>query len=182
MSQETSIRVTSKRIMYELVDRGRFGNYPLNWTSVEDVIASGFQGEVSIRSTVVSNPVKLYHVPVSELAARVAALDPKYTKAPLRFSEAPPEHLRTIQGEWDGTRLTYTFDANPMRIALLNDCRHATGIMARSLLRTYLDPADVDWLDELLTDFPDHTVEFSGFNAPVGILQTRMYVWECRYY
>jgi hypothetical protein len=168
--------------MYELLYAGRFGNYPRAWESLEELQASGFSGEVSLRSKEVSNPVKLYHIPSEKVAEIVAALPEAQRNSGLVFSEAPPDSQRAIQGEWDGTNLTYSFVPKPMRLAFVEDMRHADGLEAKTLLRYYLDPADVEWLDELLEDFPDHVVEFSGFKIRTGTHRRRMIVWEVRQY
>ena len=169
--------------MYDLLRRGRFGNYPLNWRNLEALQASGYTGKVGIRSaTTISNPVRLYHIPVAELPARIAAVTGDAKKAGFVFTEALDESKNTIQGEYDGRHLTYTFNKNPMKEAFRHECLHADGLLARGLLRHYLDPADMDLLDDLLHDFPDHVIEFSVFSEPLGQLQTRMIIWEVRLY
>jgi hypothetical protein len=175
-------RITTKSEMYRLLYGGRFGNYPRAWESLEAVLASGYGGHVSIRSLQTSNPVKLYHVPAAELSARVAALPPAHRDAGLVFSESPDDSKRTIQGEWDGFSLTYSFFKAPMRLAFERELLHAEGPRARWLLKHYLDAADYEWLDDLIRDFPGHVVEFSGFSCRVGTHRRRCIFWEVRYY
>jgi hypothetical protein len=168
--------------MYRLLREGRFGNYPINWPSLAALQASGYQGKVGVRSLAVSNPIALYHVPVGELAQRIAELPDTIDRSGLVFTEALDESKNTLQGEYDGHRLTYTFDKNPMKAAFRNQCLHAAGLLARGLLNHYLEPVDVDVIDDLLHDFPGHIVEFSGFSIPVGQRRTKMVVWEVRAY
>ncbi len=174
--------VDTKRKMYDLVERGRFGNYPRWWRSIEDVDASGYRGHVSLRSLQVMNPVRLYHVPVCELRDRVRKLPASQQQAGIVFSESPPDDKRGIQGEWDGFNLHYTYNRQPMRLALEAEPNHISGPRARLLLRSQMHLGDYEWLDDLLTDFPEHIIEFSTFTIPVGQLLTNMFVWEVRAY
>lgn len=175
-------RITTKGEMYRLLYGGRFGNYPQAWRSLDEIRASGYSGHVSIRSVQTSNPVKLYHVPAEQLAGKVAALPQSHREAGLVFSESPDDSKRTIQGEWDGFNLTYSFAQAPMRLAFERQMLHADGPRARWLLKRYLDVSDYEWLDDLLHDFPNHVVEFSAFSCRVGTHRRRMIVWEVRHY
>lgn len=177
------LRITNKQIMYRLLMAGRFGNYVRAWNSLEEIAAAGYSGHVSIRSNQISNPVRLYHVPFADLPAAIAALPDNQSRHGLRFSESPPDHLRTIQGEYDGYSLTFSFAPLPMRLAFAQECHHATGLTSRILLRRYLTAGDFDWLDSLLEDFPGSTVEFSAFSAPVGTTPgSQCIFWEVRHY
>lgn len=177
------VAITNKKKMYELLRKGRFGNYPRTWQSVEEVLASGFTGEVSLRSLQIGNPVRLYHIPAKELAAAVEALPVHHRAGGLTFTEAPPDHQRMIQGEYDGDALTYSFSPEVMRVALEKDGHHARGFMARRILQAYMEPGDYEWICDLLTDFPGSTVEFSTFRVPVGTQKgSKMIVWEVRHY
>lgn len=176
-------RITTKRQMYRILHTGRFGNYPRAWQSLGEVQQSGYTGHVSLRSLEVNNPVRLYHVPAEQLAASVAALPEYHRAAGLTFSESPPDEMRSIQGEFNGQHLTYTFAGYPMRIAFDHECLHADGFRAHCILGTYLDANDYDWLRELIADFPGATVEFSAFRRPVGTQPgSKMIVWEVRHY
>lgn len=168
--------------MYDLIERGRLGNYPRWWRTIEQIHADGYRGHVSIRSLTRSNPVKLYHVPAHRLAKCVSRLPKEHRDAGLVFSESPPDEKRVIQGEWDGRHLTYSYAKLPMRLAFEQDLRHANGLRAISLLRSAVPPRDFDWMDELLLSFPGHTIEFSTFRSRVGLLSGFTLFWEVRGY
>ena len=174
--------ITRKTEMYRLVKAGRLGNYPRMWDTVAEVENDKNVGLVSIRSLERSSPVKLYHIPAADLRRVVADLPAIHIKAGLTFLEAPPDHLRTVQGEWDGHNLFYSFRPEPMRTALEKDGKQVSGLTARLILKQHLDPIDVEWLDELTEQYPDHVIEFSGFRVRCGTLQRRMIVWEVRAY
>jgi hypothetical protein len=171
-------------MFYRMLRTGRFGNYPAAWSSLEDVLAGGFTGEVSIRSREISNPVRIYHIPVADLAATVAALPEEQKRAGLEFSEAPPDDKRVVQGERDGQRLYYSYVGKPMRFALAEGGQHLYWAQARMFLKRHLTAGDYEWLESLLEDFPGHTVEFSAFSVPVGQLGpttgSQCIFWELR--
>lgn len=175
--------IGTKQKMYSLLEAGRFGNYPRMWSSVQSILDSGFNGKISIRSKDIANPVRLYHVPVHELPSRIAALPDSQRYSGLTFTEAPPDEYRVVQGEWDGYNFDYTFAPHPMKIAFEHQRLHANGPKARWLLKGFLEPNDLDWLESLIQDFPGSVVEFSAFSVPVGVIRSsKVIYWEVRNY
>jgi len=174
--------IDTKTEMYRHLYAGRFGNYPLAWETLDEVLRSGYTGCVSLRSRQTSNPVRLYHIPFNELEKTVAELPPLHRDGGLVFSEAPPDDKRVVQGEWDGYSLTYSFYRAPMRLAFEKQLLHADGLTAKQILRHYLDAADYEWLNDLVDDFPGHVVEFSGYSCRVGTHRRRCIFWEVRKY
>lgn len=173
--------------MYSMLMGGRFGNFVRAWDSLPEVLASDYRGLVSLRSRERSNPVRLYHVPVDALEATVGAQPQASRAAGFVFSESPPDHKRSIQGELmrdeAGYYLHYSFAPEPMRIALEQDGRHARGLQAKLILEKYLEPSDYDALQDLLDEYPGAVIEFTGFTVPVGVIPHRkMVVWEVRHY
>jgi hypothetical protein len=180
------MKITTKGQMYNLLLSGRLGNYARAWTSADDVLASGYSGEVSLRAQKIGDPVKLYHVPVIRLRETLRQHGLQDRKD-LVFSEAPPDDKRVIQGELAvterGLYLNYTFAKHPMRIAFREESRHAYGATAVQIVRDYVDPPSLDDLWGLLDDYPGAVVEFSTFRVPVGVMpHRRTLIWEVRHY
>jgi hypothetical protein len=173
--------VTNKHLMYALLQGGRFGNAMQVWSSVDEVLASGYVGLVSIRSREVSHPVRLYHVPTCELREVVAGLGNRAAGS-LTFCESPADELRLINGELCDGSLFYSQAKLPMRFALERDGCQVHGLRAKMLLRSCLTPGDYEWLEALQEDFPGHVIEFTGFSRRVGNLRRQMCVWEVRKY
>lgn len=179
--------IRTKAQMYSLLLGGRFGNFVRAWDTLPEVLSSGYRGLVSLRSRERSNPIRLYHIPIDDLEATVAKQTDAQRAAGFVFSEAPPDHKRTIQGELmrdeAGYYLHYSFSPEPMRIALEQDGQHARGLAAKLLLEHYLEPSDYDALQDLLDAHPGAVIEFTGFTVPVGVIPHRkMVVWEVRNY
>lgn len=61
--------------------------------------------------------------------------------------------------------------------------KHSTLSAARSILRAYCWPDDLDNIDRLLEEYPTATIEFSACDRAVGIVPCRNVVlWEVRDY
>lgn len=179
--------ITTKKAMYRLLERGALGNTVRMWPGLSALLASGYDGLVSMRSLQVSNPIRKYHVPFAEILETVRLLPPDMREHGIMFSEAPPDHERTIQGEIyrsnSGLFLRYTRDPQPMRLAFDVEDLSECGIRADHLLRRELWPDDYEALFELLDIYDGHVVEFSVFRVPVGKIKgRRMIIWEVRRY
>jgi hypothetical protein len=177
------IAITNKRQMQQLLASGRLGNAMRMWPNLEALQASGYDGLVYVRSMQISNSDKLFEVPAAEVAERLNQR--RIALASCRFYEAPLNELRVIQGEFchlPPYYLNYTMAHEPLRTALERDSRHAYGSEALGILRHYCDPADYDWLHELLDVYPGHVIEFSVLRQRVGTLRRRMVIWEVRSY
>lgn len=102
-------------------------------------------------------------------------------------SEMAPTEATVFQGEVmqgiNGLDLYYTTVAKPMRDALRERSESVSGIIASSLLRRYLCPRSLDWLNVLLERYPGHVVEFSTYSVCWGTLPGYNTVfWEVRSY
>lgn len=179
--------IRTKRDMYRRLMRGEFGNYTQTWDTVQGVLDSDFGGLISIRSTTVSFPVKLYHVPVADLREVVKGIcnSRGCGEDSLMFQECPPDE-RPFQGEIqqsiEHVDLLYTTEDGPLRTALEKSSRTTSGIEAVMLLRYYLQPRDYEELLTLIELYQGCVVEFSCHYGPVGVYQRRMLVWEVRHY
>lgn len=202
------MKILDKAKMYELLQRGRFGNIARAWNSLQEVLDSGYRGEVSMRSQEINNPVRKYHVPIDQLKQVYDELPVSQRSSRIVFSESPPDESRILQGELSRSPagldrihgslvFRYTRSPLPMRLAFeadwkaryeartmpVGDGGHAYGLRALHLLQQNLYPPDLDDLLALLDDFEDHIIEFSVFNRPVGVIPgRRMLVWEVRLY
>jgi len=170
------MKITTKQQMYRLYHAGRFGNRPRSFTHAE-LLSSPPSCNVSARySQAVSGNPGIYNLPPLTAAAEASKLT-----HPVTFVEAI-DHRNQLQGEWDGTNLSFTTADGPMKSAFTAERIDVSGLLAISVLRTGLDAGDFDWLQDLITDFPGHTVEFTSLSKPFGLLNRRMIVWEVRAY
>jgi hypothetical protein len=183
--------ITSKAQMYELYERGCFGNRPRFWrTACEYYHAWGVSTTdfaVNIRCLLPSGPCSYAHSTPCHVAVELFRLDHAgYDLHQFIISEMAPYECQTIQGELmrtaEGLSLLYTDVRAPMRPALKERTLYATGLQALMLLRAHVDPVGVDWLLELLDTYVDHVVEFTAFERAVGVLQQPWIVWELRKY
>ncbi len=181
--------IKSKERNYELWNLGRFGNTLRTWDDpCKAIIDDSFFGPYVVRSKKPSGPC-FYHIP--NKGALRDTMVPIWMKADLDLNKSfyvnevmPVEHV-TVQGELQRTEqglyFFYSHQKLHMREALKTTPRHATGFYVNCLLKTYCQQyAEV--LLSLLDEYPDHIVEFTAFDCPVGNLGWPIIVWECRCY
>lgn len=72
---------------------------------------------------------------------------------------------------------------DPWRGSFRNFGRNVSGSAAVAVLKAYLWPDDYEAMRELLGEYPDHAVEFTACDRPVGVVPMRnCVIWECRQY
>ncbi len=183
--------ITTKNYFYRLWDEGLLGNKPRTWTTIEEAEKSGFKGPVAIRyrGTSGGGPF-IPDLTIPKLAGEMQKLIAKgYRPEQFGTSEqiTPGKIQYLINGEVirtsAGLALHYSLENLLMRPALRKSQHNVCGLAAHHVLRRYLWNNDLESLIEIMDEYPDHTVEFSGFNIPVGIIPNRrMIIWEVRYY
>jgi len=176
--------------------RGEFGNASPTWLDPETFKAEAEKKERK----------RLYHLR-NRFAGGVTYYKQEYLEAyqKWRASANPsdwycslqvPKHVEEsllIQGEVTqaepgsgqcGLYLYYTTVKKPMRDALRECPREASGILSTLLLRYHLCPNSYDWLQELLTRYPFHVIEFSAYEVKWGTLAPSFNTvfWEVRSY
>lgn len=196
--------VLTKRDFVKRFQTGEFGNAPPTWNSLEEWFNTLPVGDSRKRLWDAQNsPIPRYHLRNKKAQGdtfyNLGALDLYllWTTQPelwteFYVSEMAPHKDQTIQGEVrlsyhgrGGLELFYTSVKLPMRDALKVEQQTAQGLEAEGLLQRNLSPGDVDWIKELLLEYPDHTVEFTGFSRPWGTLAEygyRAVIWEVRAY
>lgn len=176
--------IKNKKQMYAALKRGDFGNTVNHWDSLEQMISDPYSGDVGCRCLEINEPWRLYCLPKCDLLDELGRRGRDGTG--LEFYESPPDDFRRIQGEVmkgpGGLYFRYTFNRGPMRTALEAEERHARGLEAEMLLKRYSDPGCYDWIQELLTRYEEHVVEFTSYACPVGILRQTWIIWEVRLY
>lgn len=178
------MRIASKQQMKRMLAAGEFGNTLRSWASYEEMVASGYRGKVYVRSDLWSAiNARMNEVPFEEVLSTLKKheIDP----ATCRYFENPPNGQRIIQGEicqQPELFFTYSLLQKPLSDSLHLDPHHASGVAARLILRDYLRPESVEWLDHLLETYQDATIEFTEFRTPQGILNQHLVVWEVRHF
>ena len=96
-----------------------------------------------------------------------------------------PTELTMFQGEVmrsiNSLELFYTTVAKPMRDALKERSRVVRGVTASLLLKHYLCPNSLEWLEHLLDSYPEHVVEFTTLSTNWGTVPGfNTLFWEIR--
>lgn len=184
--------IRSKSQMYELFNAGRFGNRTANYDSVEAALSdTSCRIETFVFRCKVPGGPCWYDIPRDKLASEyeryVAELRRRKFPVKVNISEKMPDHLVTLQGELaelpGGLVLKSSTLKAHMRTAMADEATvsHDVGLAAKMKLRRHMDATSLDWLRDLLDDFPSHVIEFACFSQPVGLLQTNTIVWEVRF-
>jgi hypothetical protein len=192
--------IDTKTKMYDLYNRGLFGNRIRSWASVDDFIADPNKpGTVALRykGINVAGPCISY-VTIEDLAEFVDYLvNSGWERDRITVCENPPNKFRTLQGQLRRSDahydLTYSFIKAPMREAFEIDQRYAQGLTALALLKHYLDPSSYDDIMEMLDTYDggvvEHkkrdfcVIEFTAFSKDIGVVPSRNTIfWEVRNY
>jgi hypothetical protein len=164
---------------------GEFGNKPRTWASYEDLRDDGHHGLVCGRDMEPGGKF-LYRVHTDVVRKLVEAGDDNGPRR-MRFNEAMPDEDVVLQGNvWhDGQlRLEYSRQEGISHREAVRQphVRQAEGLLAVSLLRTFLDPSSYDDIQELLDDYEGAIIEFSAYGRKVGLLHRNTVIWEVRGY
>jgi hypothetical protein len=174
--------ITSKAAMYQALRSGRLGNTVPHYFGLEEWLVRPPEDDAptwGIRSMYPGGACN-YHVPTLAVPALV-----RQRGDPCNISPMQPDDKIVAQGEavlCPDLRLHYSTSPAPMRTALKEYGRHASGLRAWALLRSWTDPASVEMLEGLLDRYLGHAVEFSCYRCLVGRLRMRTLVWEVRLY
>ena len=184
--------VSSKQLYYKLAETYKFGNRFRTWDGVNAWLDSGYDGPIRFRSKVPGSKLfttgKPYEGGPAIMRAYEAALQMGESPGNIIFCEPAPEEHLTFQGEvCEGQfgELCLTWSTEPgitNREAMTRPTGRHSGLSAHLTLKHFLDPEDHEWLIELLHRWPGHAVEFSAYSIRVGLFESRMVVWEVRYF
>lgn len=181
--------LATKADMYAQYRRGRFGNRLRTWATLEDYRASGYSLPVVLRYAGAGGGAWCaYNVPPEDVDATVAqwvseGANPKL----ITLNESADDSQLILQGEVMRSpshySLRYSTVPKPMRQALAECQHHAEGLTALMLMRSAMDAASWDELQDLLDDFDGAVIEFSVWGHDVGDAPRRNTVfWEVRHY
>lgn len=192
--------VLTKRDFVRRFNLGEFGNRTMTWDCIDTLMqAYGLFGQIAdadlihIRNRIAGGRT-WYNVPMKYVAdvygneVLASGLEPRQ----VYFAQMAPTARTLIQGEIQqadindgrhGLELLYSTVRKPMRDALAESQRFVSGIIARELLRHYMDAGSFDWMNVLLERYPGHVIEFSVYDCCFGTVSSRNTIWwEVRRY
>lgn len=187
--------VLTKKDFVRRYAAGEFGNRPRTWYSPNDwwqtpELHAGDYGwnwngpKLFHLRGKHSNDKTYYNLTINQLLKQLMKIDSDN----YYVSEMVDHSLNVIQGELQTVRgdLFLRYSTEPdinMRQAMQDSrARTATNLQALAILQDKLQPQDYDWIQELRTRYPGHAIEFGSFSQGVGVLQTKLIIWEVRLY
>jgi len=189
-------RVSNKNDFYMKYISGFLGNRALAWSSYDELLKSGYKGDVCIRGkkNMTRSDVP-YNVPFERVLDVIDKLSKQgFSVGDLTFNQAmnDKQHL-VLQGEVlrgaGGLHLHGTYVQEKMNLALRESCFDVSGLIALQILRQSLWESSMNDLEVLLDYYSgvdgrfSSVVEFSAYDVAVGDVPGRnMVVWEVRDY
>lgn len=181
--------IDTKEECYTLYHAGIFGNSPLVWNTYEEVMNSGWRGEVCIRGRIPLTRGRVrYNIPLETLKDEVEIMkrETGLSDYQISFNQSMPDERLILQGELmrdNPFYLLYTTVKKPMNLALSEEEKHASGFTALNLLKANLFPSSFSDIEALVDRFPNSVFEFSAYEIAVGNIPGRnVVVWEGRNY
>ena len=186
------MKITSKKIFFDLWEAGVLGNRTRLWKDPYAALADARRldiKEIGFREVrpMGAGAGKWEKVPTEQLLCTAA----KWVSEGRKFllDDGAPDWCRTLQGEICRTYRGLegyldTIGRYPMRPAMAaGDMRHCSGATVLALVQRFMDPSSQDDLWDLLDLYPDAAIEFSCFRIDVGIFPHRNTLfWETRNY
>lgn len=183
------MEIPTKIDFIELSRAGLLGNTFNQWATIQDLIDSKYQGWLTVRSYRRDSPFFIPVTHTKELKKTVSdLLNRGASHSDLYFQEIPPPGtMRSVNAEagfvTGGLVVRYHAgtDLN-LRHSLEQFGREVMGVQAWQILRWTLDEGSLDQLLNIWGDYPDAIIEFSEFEARVGVERKRIIIWEVRNY
>ena len=187
------MKIPDKETFKRLSAALRLGNHFRTWDSLADLEASGYRGAVTQQALapgLSSTDLFIPNISVEEVLERSRGIPGVYWREIAHQPNCPGngchgcgriinlEALRSTAG------LCVRHAHHPtlnLRHDLAENGREACGLTALNLLRQYLEE-DLDVLQDIWDSYPDALIEASRFSVPVGVLGSRLIVWEVRDY
>ena len=177
--------VKTKTNFYRRFYAGEFGNHGPMWSTLDKWRESGYNKPIAIRALIPGGRCD-YNIPATEVQRRTDDFHRTGWKD-LNWSAMAPTERTALQGEATrsprGLDMFVSVERLPMRDALRAGGFRVHGLRANLLLARHLDPVSLDWIKHLLDEYPDHSIEFSTFEVPWGVIPHRnTVIWEVRLY
>lgn len=183
-------RIDNKDECYLLYNKGLFGNRALVWNSYDEILKSGWKGNICVRGrkTQIKREQAVYNIGLGEVPETIEKFKKQgISESHLGFNESMPDEHLTIQGEVMRTQLGfsvwYSTIKTQMNPSLKKESLYVNGLKAHMLLKLYMSASSYEDLMVLLDLFPDSAIEFSCYNISVGNISGRnTVIWEVRNY
>ena len=179
--------VATKQQMYQLLAAGKLGNTIPQYFNIAAWGQAPYAPYWGIRSLTPGGPCFL-NVPFMQVESIVAK---HYLPGTYNISMMV-DQITTVTGWWEifdapyGLYIygiEYPQRGTSWRELMPTQGKGYSGVVARQLLRRHLNANSLDDIDELLTTYPGHVIEFSTLKNCLGTLEHRNHIiWEVRDY
>lgn len=178
--------ITTKHLNFEYHRKGYFGNKLKTWYSFKEFLNDNYNEPVSIRYSGSNPGMYVVYNCTNPIQTIKEFISTGANENLFIINESAPDERLLIQGElmkdYNGYYLFYSLEKGKMRDCLKNGI-HLSGLSVKLLLQQYLFPSSFDDIMDLLDLYPNHVIEFSAYELPLGDCQNRnTIIWEVRLY
>lgn len=183
------MNIYSKVEAVELYHKGLFGNHLRLWDNYTDLMASSYNGTVSIRCREASSLQYQYSIPVGrvhEVCSIAILQNPKIQMWHFYFNESAPDERLIIQGELMRNEKGLYFFASTAKDKMRNALKKAKeyfGLQVLIMLKSLMTPSSYSDLEVLMEIYPNSIIELSIYDHNLGNIPGRnTLIWEVRNY
>lgn len=185
--------ITNKKMMYELLANNKLGNTVPQYFSygIWRAMKPDPESLWGIRSLEGANdPRSILNIKSSDVLPylvkhfkddekyNISPMVDQYSKLRCQVMECPEFVL-----EYVDPSISLIGSKHPWRTGFEKHRLEARGSAARAILRDYMNGIDYEYLQLLLDDYPDHTIEFSICDRELGKWRYfNTIIWEVRKY
>ena len=184
------MKITTKKEMYTLYERGMFGNKLRTW----DPFTTAYgrlkdEDKVCVRYKKPGNKWTLFNVSFLDAVRAIGkfVIEEGAKVELFTLNEVGQDEKIILQGEVmhsvRGIELTYSQQPSIMHRHAMKQAKHADGLEAVCYLRALLSNDSYEDLMALLDTYEDAVIEFTAYAVDVGTCKWRnTVVWEVRNY
>lgn len=181
----------TKSEMFGYYEKGWFGNRALTWPTKDEMLKSGYPGQIGLRYKDPRGGGSYFRTEMSleEAEQQYSAWLLEGAQAQyFLWCESIPTNRILIQGEFQRSLSLYDFTYTtekgvPNRPNLWKQKQNAHGLRALLLCKHFMWPKSYDNLQELLDLYPEAVIEFSCVDFECGSIPGHNTIfWEVRHY
>lgn len=179
--------IGNKKEMYRLLKAGVLGNTLRQWDTPQAVVAYGFNGRVAIRSHTPGGEF-MPNVPIGDIVRVATEYMARNNCGALDMAICEMEahgnrKIASIEvGHVHGVLVGMLSTSQALFREAMKHARHETGPRMRLTLKAVLDMCDYEHICTLMDCYTESSFELTCYERPLGVMHTRMIVWEGRDY
>lgn len=177
--------IKTKKQFYEKYIKGILGNRIKTWETFDDVLKSGHNGLITVRSKNKNNKFCFYDVEIE--SAIYLLRKNKINLIDCVFSESLDDK-KTLLLQGDITIMSGELYLNYSRVKdkmrnVIPLFKTAKGLVADNIIKSIMSPSSYSDIKDLVYRYDNHIIEFGVYNHTIGFSRCQnTVIWEVRKY